>query len=219
MSNMTYTQLVAKLQAFLEDDGTEFAASIDDIINLGEMRLWRDLDLSIWTSLSTVATAASTSTVTPPTTDTELVAFQSIYYDNSGVRRWLTLRSYDWIVDHQVIGATGFPLFYAQQNATTWVLSPIPTGIYTLNCRGITRPTRLSVGNPTTWLSLHMDDMLLKACLAESEKYLKGDDRIEVWKTDYTDNLPQAKRETYELMGQHYNLTPLQVPGQPTTQR
>lgn len=220
MSNMTYAQLSAKIQAWLEDDDAEFTSSVDDVINLGEMRLWRDLDLSIWTATDTVATVASTATVTPPTSDSELIVYQSIYYDDGTDRRWLELRSYDFVLDHQEPTATtGPPRYYAQRDETTWVLSPIPDDTYTLNCRGITRPTRLSSSNTTTWLSQHMDDMLFKACLAEAEKFLKSDDRKDIWEQDYVAKLPQAKRETYELMGQHYNLTPLQVPGQPTTQR
>lgn len=219
MSNKTYSELTANLQGFLEDDDVEFSGSIDEVINLGEMRLWRDLDLSLFTSRDTADTVASQPTVTKPTTDPELVTFQTLYYDDVGGRVFLELRSHDWVLDHQTVGATEAPRYYAERDETTWLLSPIPDGIYTLNCRGITRPTRLSAGNTTTWLSLHQDDLLLLACLAEAERFLKGDDRVEVWKQEYVDRLPMAKRETYELMNQHYHLTPLQVPGQATTQR
>ena len=203
----------------MEDDDTEFTGSIDDLINLGEMRLWRDLDLSIFTSEGTASTSTGVETATKPVTDTELVVTQSIYYDSAGVRTFLELRSTDFVRDHQVIGATAPPKYYSEQTETDWLLSPIPDAIYTLNSRGVTRPTRLSAGNPTTWLSLHQDDLLFKACLAESEKFLKADDRVEMWKADYVDSLPLAKRETYELLNQRYNLTPMEVPASPTNQR
>ena len=219
MSNKTYAELSANLQAWLEDDDAEFVGSIDEVINLGEMRLWRDLDLSIFTSEDTAATAASQATVTKPVTDTELVTWQSIYYDNAGERTFLELRSSDFVRDHQVIGATAPPKYYAETSETDWLLSPIPDAIYTLNARGVTRPTRLSAGNTTTWLSLHQDDMLFKACLAEAESFLKADDRAPMWMEQYVNALPLAKRETYELLNQRYNLTPLEVPAVPTTQR
>lgn len=219
MSNKTYAELSANLQAWLEDDDAEFTGSIDEIINLGEMRLWRDLDLSIFTSEDTAVTVASQATATKPTTDVELVVFQSIYYDNAGERVFLELRSTDFVRDHQVIGATAPPKYYAEQTETDWLLSPIPDAIYTLNARGVTRPTRLSAGNTTTWLSLHQDDMLFKACLAEAEGFLKSDDRVPMWMQQYVEALPLAKRETYELLNQRYNLTPLEVPAVPTNQR
>ncbi len=223
MSNKTYAELSANLQAWLEDDDAEFTGSIDEVINLGEMRLWRDLDLSIFTSEDTANTAIGVATVTKPVTDTELVATQSIYYDydfGAGtVRTWLELRSTDFVRDHQVIGATAPPKYYSEQTETDWLLSPIPDVIYTLNARGVTRPTRLSAGNTTTWLSLHQDDVLFKACLAEAEGFLKSDDRLPMWTEQYVAALPLAKRETYELLNQRYNLTPLEVPAVPTNQR
>lgn len=219
MSNKTYTELVANLQAWLEDDDSEFTASIDEVINLGEMRVWRDLDLSIFTSEDTTPTASSTETLTKPTTDTELVTWQSLYYDNAGERTWLELRSTDWVRDHQTIGATAPPRYYAEQSETDWLLSPIPDAIYTVNTRGTTRPAALSAGNPTTWLSQHQDDLLFKACLAEAEGFLKADDRVEMWQTQYTDALPLAKRETYTMLQERYNLTPMEVPAVPTNQR
>jgi len=219
MSNKTYAELVQNLQDWMEDDDTEFVGAIDDLINLGEMRLWRDLDLSIFTSEGTTTTAAGTDTAVKPVTDLELVTWQSIYYDSAGERTYLELRSTDFVRDHQVVGATAQPTYYAEQTETDWLLSPIPDNTYTLNARGVTRPARLSVGNATTWLSLHQDDLLFKACLAESERFLKSDDRVELWKTEYTEALPLAKRETYELLNQRYNLTPLEVPAVPTNQR
>jgi hypothetical protein len=189
----------------MDREDEEFVGSIDEVINLGEMRLWRDLDLSIFTSEDTAATAVGTETVTKPVTDTELVTWQ--------------LRSTDFVRDHQVIGATAAPKYYAETNETDWLLSPIPDAIYTLNARGVTRPTRLSAGNTTTWLSLHQDDMLFKACLAEAEGFLKADDRVPMLAEQYAAALPLAKRETYELLNQRYNLTPMEVPAFPTNQR
>ena len=219
MSNKTYTEISDNLQAWLEDDDSEFVGAIDDVINLGEMRLWRDLDLSIFTSEDTTPTAIGIETATQPVSDVELVVVQSIFYDIAGERTFLELRSTDFVRDHQVIGATAPPKYYAETNETDWLLSPIPDAIYTLNTRGVTRPTRLSVGNPTTWLSLHQDDMLFKACLAEAEAFLKADDRAPMWMEQYTAELPMAKRETYELLNQRYNMTPLEAPAVPTNQR
>ena len=222
MSNKTYTELSDNLVAWLEDDDAEFTGSIDEVINLGEMRLWRDLDLSIFTSEGTNPTVASTETLTKPVTDTELVTWQSLYYDfdfGSGVvRTWLELRSVDFVRDYQTPGSTAPPKYYSEQNETDWLLAPVPDDVYTVITRGTTRPARLSIGNATTWLSLHQDDMLFKACLAEAEGFLKSDDRVEMWKAQYVDALPLAKRETYTMLQEHYNLTPLEVPAAPLNQ-
>ena len=216
---MTYAELSAKLQAWEEDDDLEFQASIDDIINLGEMRLWRDLDLGIFTSEDSTPTVQSSELLLKPVADTELVSFQSLWYDSAGERTFLELRSPDWIRDYQNPAAEAAPRFYCELSEANWAIAPIPDAIYTINTRGTTRPDRLAVGNTTTWLSLHQGDLLFKACLAEAEGFLKSDDRVELWKTQYIELLPIAKRETYTLLQQRYNLTPLEVPASPTNQR
>ena len=219
MSAITYAELVQKLQDWLEDDDAEFVGSIDDVINLGEMRLWRDLDLSIFTGEDTTTTTAGQDTAVKPTSDAELLVWQSIYYDSGTERTWLTLRSTDFVRDHQTVGQTAPPKYYAETDELNWLLSPIPDNTYTLNARGVTRPTRLSATQTTTWLSTHQDDILFKACLAEAEGFLKSDDRVPMWVEQYTAALPLAKRETYELLNERYNLTPLEVPAVATNQR
>lgn len=225
MTNKTYGELETNLQAWLEDDDAEFQGSIPEVINLGQMRLWRDLDLGIFSSEDTATTTASNEAVTKPTTDTELVATNSIYFDfdpGSGIRRyWLELRSAEFVRDYQNPGATGIPKYYAEQSETDIILGPIPDATYTLNFRGTTRLTPLDSNTPgsTNWLSLHMDDLLFKACLAEAEGFLKADDRAPIWFEQYTSALPLAKKETYELLQARYQLTPLQLPATPTTSR
>jgi hypothetical protein len=224
MSNKTYTQLSNNLQAWLEDDDTEFQGSIAEIIDLGQMRLWRDLDLSIFSSEATTPTVGSQATVPKPVADTEVVSFQSLWFDfdpGAGTQRyWLELRSTDYVRDYQQPGVTGIPKYYCEVDQDNWELAPIPDAVYTINTRGTTRLEPLvELTQETNWLSLHMDDILFKACLAESEKFLKSDDRVEMWKTDYAESLPLAKRETYTLLQERYNLTPLEVPAVPTNQR
>lgn len=219
MSNKTYAELSTNLEDWLEDDDAEFTGSIDEVINLGEMRVWRDLDLSIFTSEGTAATAASTETLTKPITDLELVTWQSLYYDTAGERVWLELRSTDFVRDYQTPGATAPPKYYSEQTETDWLLAPIPDGTYNIITRGTTRPARLAVGNTTTWLSLHQDDLLFKACLAEAEGFLKADDRVAMWTEQYVAMLPLAKKECYTMLQERYNLTPMEVPASPTNQR
>jgi hypothetical protein len=220
MTNKTYTELETNLQAWLEDDDAEFQGSIAEIINLGQMRLWRDLDLSIFTSEDTASTSSGFANVTKPVTDTELVNFTSLWYDNAGVRTFLELRSVDFVRDYQVPAATGAPKYYCERDDLEWEFAPVPDAVYTINTRGTTRLDPLvKTTNETNWLSLHMDDILFKACLAEAEQFLKADDRAPVWFEQYVGALPLVKKETYEMMQSRYQLTPMELPATPTTQR
>lgn len=221
MTNKTYVELVQNLQDWLEDDDAEFVGSIPEVIGLGQMRLWRDLDLSIFSSEGTANTAVGNPVLAKPSADTELVSWNSIYYvDAGGKNVYLELRSTDYVRDHQLAGSNAPPRYYAEQAQDQIVLSPLPDQIYVMNFRGTTRLEPLdAVTNTTNWLSLHQSDMLFKACLAEAESFLKSDDRAPVWFEQYQGALPLAKKETYELMQSRYQLTPLQIPGVPTTGR
>lgn len=213
----TFDELEADLKAWLEDDDTEFDADIPKIIELGEFRLIKDLNLSIFNVTQSANTADGTETLTKPTGSVPVV-FQSLWYGTAPNITFLELRSVDFVRDYQS-GVEGPPRYYAESSTTEWLLGPIPDATYAVSCRGIVRPTGLASGTQSTWLSTHMSDILLKACLAESEAFLKSDDRVQLWEADYQKLLPSAKRELYELLNQHYNLTPLQVPAQPTNAR
>ena len=63
----------------------------------------------------------------------------------------------------------------------------------TIRC--IIRPAGMTSGNPTTWLGTHVGDLLFYACLVGSEQYLKADERIATWKTEYVERLQAARFE------------------------
>ena len=199
-----YTELTAALQAWMEDDDSEFIGSIPDVIQLGEVRLLRDLDLTIFNTTDTTPTVQSQEWVVKPT-GLDVFNWQSVWYLNGlSETVFLELRSFDFVQDLRITGTESAPLFYAEETDLRWALAPIPDAIYTLNARGLTRPATLSVGNPNTWLGDNAGDLLFKACLAESESFLKSDDRQPIWEADYQKLLPSAKRELYELMATRY---------------
>ena len=216
----TYTELLADLQNWMEDDDVEFTGSIPRLINLAELRVVKDLDLSIFHSNDTVPTVASDDTVLRPTgSPNPFIVVQSIFYNNGGERTFLELRSTDFVRDFAGGAANGPPKYYAEFSETEWTLAPVPDAVYSLVCRGIARPDPLGPMNDTNWLSDNVDDLLFAGAKAQSEGYLKADDRIDLWKTEYVELLAVTKRELYELMGERYNLTPMEVPAFPTNQR
>jgi hypothetical protein len=215
----TYAELTQQLQDWLEDDDTEFVGSIDEVISLGEKRLWRDLDLSLFTATETTAATVGTDFITKPTANPMIMNFDQLYYDDGARRIWLEHRSSDFVRDMQRPGIFGKPRYYAEQSETTWQIAPMSDGNYTIQARGVAMPIGLSATQTTTWFSIYQSDLLLKGCLAEAEKFLKSDDRAPMWEQDYINTLPAAKRDLYTMLKARYNLTPLQIPGVPTTQR
>lgn len=205
----TATELTAKLQQFLEDDDLEFAGSIPDIINLGEIRVLRDLDLAMFSREQGYSTVVQTATITKPNeylTDYQ-PGLRAITIREGGRNHMLELRSLEWINDYSVedVGFYARPKYYAELDESTWVVAPVPDSSYSGNIYWTSRPTPLAITtNESNWLSDNVGDLLFKACLAESEQFLKSDDRIAIWKTDYAELLPRVKRELYPLINTRY---------------
>ena len=194
-SSFTYDTLVAALQATVEDGGSEFETFLETAVSLAEDRVLRDLNLEYFDVVTVTAFVGTDPVVTKPT---GTVATRSVFYRNgAGQLIPLDLRSWDFCNDYwpDDIETTSDPKYYADLNDTEYWIAGTPAGANELQIRSIIRPTGLSTGNQTTWLSQYMGDLLFYACLVVSEQFLKADPRIPVWQGDYADRLAKASTE------------------------
>jgi hypothetical protein len=219
----TYNDLLAGLQAWLEDDDAEFQGSIPDVIDLAEKRLVRDLGLQLFRRVdSTTTMTASVNTATKPTIASPdlLITTKQMWLTGgaipAGEFRFPAQRDVSYCRWHASGSTDAEPEFWAELDETTWFFSPAPDATYTVNISYLSRPDRLTVANQTNWLSDNVYDILFKAGLAEAEKFLKADERVLVWDKDYLENMPQVRRELYQQFGNQFDrlgATPL--PAQP----
>ncbi len=217
MALNTYADLIAGMQEWVEDDDTEFQNSINDIVNLAEIQLARDLDLALFRRTdSTTNLVVGTATVTKPTIASPdlLVATKGLYLTGGtgplGGPVFLENRSAEYVLSHNygaVTGAppNGVPRYYSELDESQWVLSPAPDDTYVLNLRYLSRPQGLGPSNQTNWFADNCWDILFLLCLVKSEKFLKSDDRIAVWKTEYQENMPRIRAELYNQFGNQYD--------------
>lgn len=202
----TYTTLTAALQAWPEDDNSEYTTNLDSIIGLGETKLLRDLDLELFDTTATFAFTASSGQLAKPS---GILAPRTLSYtDSGGGFNYLHPRSYEYVLDYQANAQSGeLPKYYAELNDTTWLIAPLPVSAFAGTVRYIKRPQGLKDvgGSNTTWLSTNAADALLYACIIAAEEYLKGDERWQQWNTKYgQDILPAAKRELARLVRTDY---------------
>lgn len=204
---LTYTSLKAMIQTWAEDNDTEFTTALDNIIGLGELRVLRDLDLEIFDNVATGNFTTSSQDITKPSDFISLRSFS--YVDGAGKSFFLTRKTYDFLKMYwRTEATTGTPLFYAEYSETTLKVAPTPSNGYTYEIRYIARPTGLSSSTATTWLSDNVADLLFKACMIESEKYLKEDPseggRVAKFEAEYRAELPKAKRELLRVQRSDY---------------
>jgi hypothetical protein len=221
MALNTYTTLVAGIEAWLEEDGSEFTAAINDIIDLAEKRLARDLDLEIFRRTnSSVSMVVGAATITKPTISSPdlLIAIKQIWISGGALTgiRMLERRSENVVLDYNSGAANGVPKYYADESETVVRFAPPPGATYTVNIRYLSRPQPLSSSNETNWFSTYAYDILFKAALAEAEKFIVAEERAPVWEKDYLESLAMAKRELYNLYGTQYDrLSAVPVPQAP----
>lgn len=197
-SSFTYTTLAAALVSMTEDVGTEFATAVDTIIPLGEDKVLRDLDLTLF---DTVATGSFTSSNPLLAKPTDFIALRSMHYINASTNMVeLEPRSWSFIKDYWPNNATttATPKYFAEYlNSSTpaWHIAGTPASALSYSVEYVKRPTGLTSSNAATWLGSNVGDLLLYACLVASEQFLKADERIPVWTTEYMSQLAAARSE------------------------
>lgn len=195
MPGFTYAQLLAALQAWPEDDADEFVANIPRIIELGETRVLRELNLDLFDVVdNAVATVAGTRTVNKPA---NTVSVRSIRGISAGAGFSIEKRSLDFCKSYAPsVTPQAKPKYWADYSDTQAYLVPTPDAIYTLEQHVVKRPNGLSASNTTTWIGTNCGDLLFAACLMESEHFLKADDRYaDMQKKYYGELLPSARAE------------------------
>ena len=191
---LTLATLKTAIQNHIENQGAAFSGNLNTLIQLGEDRVVKDFDLEIFDSEQDITLTINVATITKPS---NTIAGRTLWYTNgSSDRVVLRQRTYEFIQDYWPTPAdTGEPKFFCELTTTTWGVAPTPAATRTGKARCIIRPTSIVTDTAGTWVSLNFGDLLLRACLMMSEAFEKADDRIMIWKMEYTDLLAVAKRE------------------------
>ena len=157
----TYGSLAAALQVWCEDFSTDFINELPDIIQKGELRCLRDLDLdSLDYQVQTPAISQVTSLVSKPQSLIRDRTVTLIYGPTNPSNPWtpvpylpggipsistLRKRSNDFVSEYLTANGVnvGPPLYYAENDPLNWLVAPLPDQQYALSVRGIYPPALL----------------------------------------------------------------------------
>lgn len=197
----TYVQLTTALTEWVEERSSEYLSNLDRIIKRGELKLLRDLDLSIFDLETDKNTSNGSEELDKPD---NIVVARTLSYDPGGgaTRAFLRERSLDFVRDY---GGSGNPLYYAEKSATKYALAPVPTSTIAIKILHIVRPASLVTDTNGTILSLRFADALFYACILSAEEFLQNDERLPVWRKRYEGEiLPAAKLEAMKMTRAEY---------------
>jgi hypothetical protein len=216
MAGFTYIQLKdAVMQWCGEDNLDSLGSKFDYILTAAQTRVQRDLELDIFIGQQNGVFTAGQNTISAPSDMLEVASF---YYTSNNTRYPILKRAYGWIVDYEPdTSVTGAPKYWAVDDDNSIILSPTPNSGFSYFLRYHQRISNLSSSNTTNWISVNVPDLLLFACLEESEIFLHESQqgRVGMWQGKYDRILPSVRSEIALLSKtgtERLTLTPLLLP-------
>src|SRR5438105_4364058 len=127
----TYATMTAALQNWLYDTDSDWVGgsspAMNSLIQLGELRVVNDFDLTVF-DVQKTATLAANSTTGLVARPAGIVITDDMGYNDpvSGKFKPIERRDYGWVLDYQDPAVTGAPKYYAEGDTANWLLAPLP---------------------------------------------------------------------------------------------
>ncbi|CAB4134656.1 hypothetical protein UFOVP274_25 [uncultured Caudovirales phage] len=208
---MNYTQLVADIKAYTENDfpdtlasdGTTIitsASQIAQFVQQAELRIYNTVQFPTLRKNVTGNATANNKYVACP--DDFLAPYSMAVIDGTGAYTYLLNKDVNFIREaYPTPTSTGLPKFYAlfggqtsNVNELAFILGPTPDSSYGLELHYFYYPTSIVTAG-TSWLGDNFDAVLLYGSLIEAYTYMKGEaELIQLYDTKYKEALALAKR-------------------------
>lgn len=181
---MSFNSLQEDLRRYLERG---FTAETDPIvyeqlprlINLAERRIARELKIQGFIQAVNTTLVAGVSVYQKPDRWRDTISMRA-----NGVT--LFTRAYEYIRSYWPDEAqTGTPAYYADYDYSHWLVAPTPAANAELEVLYYEMPRLLDDENQTNWLTEYAPNLLLYGALLEATPFLKNDERIAVWQSNY----------------------------------
>lgn len=198
MSDLTYTKIASLLPAYTQRPDTAFSDQIPEFVNFAEARLASDMKQQgfqgvVSSNLPLVATLEK------PSFWRETISFN--YTNSSGERVPILLRSLEYVRNYWPNpSTTGTPKYYADYNATHFLLGPTPSSALAFELVYYARLQPLSSSNDSNWMTLNTPQALFAACMVEACIFTKDKEDQAMWEDRYQSTIGSVKQENSERM-------------------
>ena len=183
MALTTYVELKQAVSHWVggSDDATAsslgITSSIDDLITIGERRIFREARTK--DTEASLSTAIASGVISVPS---DYIAIKYLYVNTTPVQ-WLEPRSPQWIYEnYPTRSSEGKPQFFARET-TNFIFGPYPDSTYTI--KGVYYKKLGALSSAVHDLYTNNPDLYLFGCLAEAEILIGKDSRIALWETKY----------------------------------
>jgi hypothetical protein len=190
---MTYDSLVENVQSYLERSDAATIAKIPLFIMLAEQVIAAEIKFLGNLTVNTSQMVAGDNVIAKPARWHKTV---SMNVTAAGKRQPVLLRRYEYIRNYWPDPAeTDQPLFYCDYDYTHWMVGPTPDVAYNFEVLYYERAQPLDSSNQTNWFTVYAPQALLYGTLLQSMPFLKNDDRVPMWKAEYSQIIEVLKAE------------------------
>lgn len=191
MAMTTYTEISLKLEQWLNREGfSELTDQTEDLILMGQRRIFRELRVNAMLVVDSAFTIDSTIEAVPA--DYKATYTFSISRDGGQA----DMRSTP-IRNLRKSGTSGTPRFFSKVG-NSFYFGPSPDGTYTAELMYYAEPTLVDEGNASNWLSLAAPELILYAALVEASLFLKDDARVQFWEAKFQNVFTALEKESEE---------------------
>jgi hypothetical protein len=193
---MNYTELVAAIQDYTQNEETSFVSNIPTFVEQAEERLNRSIMVPELRKNVTAATTNGDFYLARP--EDFISVFSLAVVDSSGDYSFLIDKDVNFIREAYPASSTsGLPKYYAQFDGDfggesgNFILGPTPDDNYTVELHYYYDPPSI-VTTGTSWYGDNAESALLYGSLIEAYTYMKGEaDLIQLYTTRYSEALGQ----------------------------
>lgn len=182
MALANYSDLQASIAAWV--NRTDLTAIIPDFITLAESRISRDLRLRKQITFTNLTTVSGVKTVALPS---DWLEFENVSVATSPERQLVYVPVEHIDTKYPDGGGTATPAVFTIEG-DNMVFGPIPDAAYTLNIYYYARFPALASAS-TNWLLTNHPGIYLHACLHQAYLYLMNEQKAEMYKELYLENV------------------------------
>jgi hypothetical protein len=190
---MTYDSLVADIESYLERTDQATLAKIPTFIMLAEQQIATQIKFLGNLIVNTSQMVQGEAIIPKPARWRKTVSFNVTV---AGQRQPVLLRKYEYIREYWPDPAqTDTPKFFCDYDYDHWLVGPTPDAAYDFEILYYQRVQPLDSSNQSNWFTQYAPQALLYGSLLQAMPFLKNDERIPMWRSEYDIIMTSLKTE------------------------
>ena len=190
---MTYDSLVNDIQTYLERTDDQTLAKIPQFIMLAEQVIAAEIKFLGNLTVATSTMVQNENVIPKPARRRKTV---SMNVTVAGKRQPVLLRTYEYIREYWPNPtSTDVPLFFCDYDYQHWLIGPTPDVDYAYEVLYYERVQPLDSSNQSNWFTQYAPQALLYGTLLQAMPFLKNDERMPMWQSNYDRIIEVLKTE------------------------